>query len=86
MIRRLLWISLGAALGIAGYRRAAMILRSATVAPWRRREPGGFISDVRDGMAVYWERHPPRVSSTLGNQRGNGPASDGPAGRPRTRQ
>lgn len=54
MIRRLFWLALGAALGIAGYRRAAALARTAPAL--RARELGRFAGDVREGMALYRQR------------------------------
>jgi hypothetical protein len=72
MIRRLFWMSLGAALGVTGYRRA--------VAVGRMLRPGrgglaAFAADVREGMALYMDRHSGRAPSTL-----EGPGQPGPAG------
>jgi len=53
VIRRLFWLSLGAALGISAYRRAAAAARVL--------RPGGreltrFAGDVREGMEIYRQR------------------------------
>lgn len=74
MIRRAFWLVLGAALGVAGYRRLAALTRS--VPPVLRvRELTRFAADVREGMALYSARHsaPP----------GPAHASDGGRGHPR---
>jgi hypothetical protein len=57
VIRRLCWVAVGALLGVAGYRRAAT-LASACWPPGPVRALGRFAADVRDGMALYRERHP----------------------------
>jgi hypothetical protein len=68
VIRRLFWLSLGAVLGVTGYRRLTQLARSMRPAPM----PGsltGFASDVREGMALYLDRHagqqPGRAPSNL---------------------
>ncbi len=68
MIRRLLWLTLGAALGVATYRRLAALARS--LPPMLRlSELTGFAADVREGMALYEERHP-RAKRAAGRFRG----------------
>jgi hypothetical protein len=57
MIRRLLWLTIGAVLGVAGYRRLAALGRSLPPV-LRVRELTRFASDVREGMALYAQRHP----------------------------
>ena len=68
MIRRALWLLLGAALGIAGYRRAGRLARAMLPAgrPGRRLALGGrpeggrttaFLLDVKEGMDEYLGRH-----------------------------
>jgi hypothetical protein len=68
VIRRLLWLTLGAVLGVTGYRRVTALLRSLP-AVGQARELAAFTTDVREGMALYMERHarPPR--STLEDHR-----------------
>ena len=82
MIRRLFWLSLGAAAGIAGYRRLTTLARSVSPAV-RIRGLARLAADVRDGMDLYMERHPGRAASTLDSHRGRkqlrGPADDGRA-------
>jgi hypothetical protein len=65
MIRRLFWLSVGAILGVAGYRRVTALARSVRPAP--PDSLTGFVSDVREGMALYLDRHPgqQRAPSTL---------------------
>ncbi len=55
MIRRLFWLTLGAALGITGYRRVTALARSFTPAV-RARELTRFAGDVREGMEIYRQR------------------------------
>jgi hypothetical protein len=73
MIRRLFWLLLGAALGVAGYRRAAALARTLNPA----RGAGGlagFAADVREGMALYMARHSGDTPSTLEGHPPSGPA------------
>ena len=64
-MRRVFWLSLGAALGVTGYRRATALARS--LRPQTRPDSlAGFAADVREGMALYMERQAGRApSSTL---------------------
>jgi hypothetical protein len=67
-MRRLLWVGVGAGLGICGYRRASRVVRELTGSAHRPgrgpRRPGlpqlrgvaGFVRDVREGMELYAER------------------------------
>ena len=55
MIRRLFWLTLGAALGISGYRRVTAVARAVMPAP-RARELARFAGDVREGMDIYRQR------------------------------
>lgn len=68
MIRRMLWLCIGAVLGVAGYRKAAARVNAAA----RALRPGGdrgqevvdFARDVREGMRLYrasHDRRPPRL-------------------------
>ncbi len=79
MIRRLFWLILGAVLGVTGYRRLTMLVRSWSPAA-RAGQLSGFVSDVREGMALYKERHPrPGGSHTderTGERTGAGTSSD----------
>jgi hypothetical protein len=82
MIRRLFWLSLGAVLGVAGYRRVTALARAVRPAP-SLGSMAGFAADVREGMALYLdrqaEREHERATSTLeahprrGLARGAGP-------------
>jgi hypothetical protein len=57
MIRRLVWLILGAVLGVTGYRKVAAKLNAAARVlhpPGNRgQEVAGFARDVRDGMRQY---------------------------------
>jgi uncharacterized protein with LGFP repeats len=64
VIRRLFWLSLGAVLGVSGYRRAVALARSLSPVAQAGRM-AGFLADVREGMAVYMERHPAGGRPTL---------------------
>jgi hypothetical protein len=61
MTHRLFWLTVGAGLGISGYRRANRFVRGFTrPAPPRPRLPAAglaeFARDVRDGMDLYQEQ------------------------------
>ncbi|HLX49710.1 MAG TPA: hypothetical protein VKS82_15380 [Streptosporangiaceae bacterium] len=61
MTHRLFWLTVGAGLGISGYRRANRLVRGFTrqVAPRPRLQITGlaeFARDVRDGMDLYQEQ------------------------------
>jgi hypothetical protein len=65
-MRRLFWVSVGAGLGISGYRRASRVVRELSGRPESRlrlrptlrqvRGVTGFVHDVREGMDLYAER------------------------------
>ena len=61
-MRRLLWVTVGAGVGISGYRRATRVLREFSRPqrvlrpPWRAYGVAGFARDVRDGMDQYAEQ------------------------------
>jgi len=66
-MRRLFWVSVGAGLGISGYRRANRVLRELTGQPRTQRPRlrpslrqvrgvAGFVRDVREGMDLYAEQ------------------------------
>lgn len=74
MIRRLFWLILGAVLGVTGYRRLTMLVRSWSPAA-RAGQLSGFVSDVREGMALYKERHPRPGGSHNGERTGAGTSS-----------
>jgi hypothetical protein len=80
-MRRLLWIGVGAGLGISGYRRASRVIKEIAGPVPRRprlrlgqlRGVAGFVRDVREGMDLYAEQQrqaiePPRAPDgpTLG--------------------
>ena len=61
VMRRLLWLTVGAGLGISGYRRASRIVREFTGAGRPRAGPRAeglarFARDVREGMDLYAEQ------------------------------
>jgi hypothetical protein len=93
MIRRGFWLMAGAALGVAGYRKAGRLTRTLTgqqAAPQsvRRsglvegtRSAGGFVRDVRDGMADYHALRGEKLRRSLQSQRDrmlSGPSQRGP--------
>jgi hypothetical protein len=63
-MRRLLWVTVGAGLGITGYRRATRVVRELSRPRSRPRWKAGasasglaaFARDVRDGMDLYAEQ------------------------------
>jgi hypothetical protein len=67
VIRRLFWLTLGAVIGVTGYRRATALVRSVSPGP-RARELTRFASDVHEGMELYMERHRGQAPPTLGGQ------------------
>jgi hypothetical protein len=89
MIGRLFWLTLGAVLGVAGYRRLTALARSVSPTG-RARELARFTADVREGMQLYQQRQPVHMerqpgdrSTTLGGQRGRGELPGPAAGRAR---
>jgi hypothetical protein len=64
MIRRLFWLTLGAVLGVAGYRRLTALARAVSPGA-RARGLTRFAGDVREGMQLYMERQPGDRASTL---------------------
>jgi len=54
VIRRLFWLTLGAFLGITGYRRVTALAR--TTPAMRARDLTRFAGDVREGMEIYRQR------------------------------
>jgi len=73
VIRRLFWLTLGAILGVTGYRRVTALARSISPVA-RAGELSRFAADVREGMALYSERHPRPEDRTLESHRGRGRA------------
>jgi len=67
VIRRVFWLSVGAAGGIMGYRRLARLSRRGLARDTIRatREIRGFSRDVREGMELYSARRPRAVGPTL---------------------
>jgi hypothetical protein len=67
VIRRLFWLTLGAAGGIAGYRRVARLSRHGLARDTIRatREVRSFSRDVREGMDLYTARRPGAIGPTL---------------------
>ena len=61
-MRRLFWVTVGAGLGISGYRKANRVVREisrprSVLRPrWRASGMAGFARDVRDGMDLYAEQ------------------------------
>ena len=83
MIRRLFWLTLGAVLGVTGYRKATAFARSLRPAP-RASGLAEFAADVREGMALYMERQArPRASTHEGHRRAGLPGGGQRAGQPR---
>jgi hypothetical protein len=82
VIRRLFWLLLGAAAGIAGYRRLTALARSVSPAT-AVRGLARFAADVRDGMDLYLERQPGDPASTLDAHRGRQQLPGPPVGRAR---
>ena len=81
MIRRLFWATVGAMVGVTGYRRISRLARAAGLggrgAAGRRSRAGVdwargtalFARDVREGMDLYADRHPRLAGRTLEGQR-----------------
>jgi hypothetical protein len=77
MIRRGFWLVVGAAGGIAGYRRASRLGRQVSETLGARPKTAGarkrhwaresirFASDVREGMDLYFDRQLARSAPTL---------------------
>jgi hypothetical protein len=81
LIRRLFWVTVGALVGVTGYRRVSRLARAIAPGGRRRRSSGGargldwahgaalFARDVREGMDLYADRHPRLAGRTLEVQR-----------------
>jgi hypothetical protein len=67
VIRRLLWLTLGAVLGVTGYRRLTALARSVSPG-YRARALSRFAGDVREGRPLYMERHAGQAPPTLRGQ------------------
>lgn len=77
MIRRLFWLILGGVLGVTGYRRLTMLVRSWSPAALAA-QVSAFVSDVREGMSLYRERHPrPGAAGLEGRAGPGGPPGPG---------
>ena len=61
MIRRLLWLCIGAVAGVTGYRKLAAKLNAATRVLHPEREIAAFARDVREGMGLYRASHDRRT-------------------------
>jgi hypothetical protein len=84
VIRRGFWLVVGAAGGIAGYRRVSSLSRQVSgTLSGRPRRPGTakrhwaretfrFTRDVRDGMDLYFDRQAQAPAPTLGPDAGAG--------------
>jgi hypothetical protein len=78
VIRRLFWMTVGAAVGVTGYRRVSRLVRALQPpARGRRNRSGGasghdglagFLGDVRDGMELYMHRRSAPPDPTLEGQ------------------
>jgi chromosome condensin MukBEF MukE localization factor len=92
-MRRLLWLTVGAGLGISGYRRASRIVgeftRAGSAARRRQRAEAlaRFARDVREGMDVYAEqqrlnieRRRASAAPTLGSHQVTATSTAGEAG------
>jgi hypothetical protein len=83
-MRRLLWLTVGAGLGISGYRRASRIVgeftgsRSAARRRQRAQALALFARDVREGMDLYAEQQ------RLNIERRRAPAAPAPGSHPVT--
>ena len=75
-MRRMFWLSLGAVIGVTGYRRVTALARSLRPEP-QRNSLTGFAADVREGMAIYMDRQAARAPANL---EGHPRRSLGPAG------
>jgi len=92
------WMSVGAAAGVAGYRRASQLAQAISPRRGRRRgrpgDHGGyrgiadFLGDVRDGMELYVNRRSGPGGPTLDGQQvlaeGAGQAAAARRGHPGT--
>ena len=63
-MRRMFWLSVGAVLGVTGYRRVTALARSLRPEP-QRNTLTGFAADVREGMAIYMDRQAGRAPAAL---------------------
>ena len=63
-MRRMFWLSVGAVLGVTGYRRVTALARSLRPQP-PQGSLTGFAADVREGMALYMDRQAGRAPAAL---------------------
>jgi hypothetical protein len=82
MIGRLFWLTVGAVLGVAGYRRLTAFARSVSPAV-RAQALARFTADVREGMQLYMERQPGDRPTTLEGQQGRSELAGPTAGQAR---
>lgn len=83
MIRRVLWLSAGAVLGVTGYRKLAAKVNAATRVLRPEREIAAFARDVRDGIRLYradqcraeQDQRPPRLEYPGPSAQGDGKTS-----------
>jgi len=77
-MRRMFWLSLGAVIGVTGYRRVTALARSLRPQP-PQGSLAGFAADVREGMALYMDRQAARAPANLEGhpRRSLGPADPG---------
>jgi len=75
-MRRMFWLSLGAVIGVTGYRRVTALARSLRPQP-PQGSLAGFAADVREGMELYMDRQAARAPANL---EGHPRRSLGPAG------
>jgi hypothetical protein len=77
VIRRLFWMTVGAAAGVTGYRRVSQLAQAVNPGARRRARRGDrgrysgiaeFIGDVRDGMDLYVSRRQEPGGPTLEGQ------------------
>ena len=88
VIRRLFWMSVGAAAGVTGYRRVSRLARAIQPQVRDRRRSGGrrgyaglavFLGDVREGMELYMHRRSAPSGPTLEGQHVLADGRDQPA-------
>ena len=76
-MRRMFWLSVGAVLGVTGYRRVTALARSLRPEP-QRNSLTGFAADVREGMAIYMDRQAGRAPAALDTPPTRGPGRGSP--------
>lgn len=80
-MRRMFWLSLGAVIGVTGYRRVTALARSLRPQP-SQGSLAGFAADVREGMALYMDRQAARAPANLEGHPGRSLGPAGPGGHP----